>query len=75
MSYSLSVTYIAKENGLSLETIRNILEQAMSNYPKHIINLPIVLAFDEFKTDKNYGKYSYVLNNLIQRRSPDILTM
>ena len=75
MSYSLSVTYIAKENGLSLETIRNILEQAMSNYPKYIINLPIVLAFDEFKTDKNYGKYSYVLNNLIQRRSPDILSM
>ena len=47
----------------------------MSNYPKHTINLPIVLLFDEFKTDKNYGKYSYVLNNLIQRRSPDILSM
>ena len=73
LNYNLSIVYIAKENGLSSGTVRKIFEQAMSNYPKHIINLPRVLAFDEFKTDTDCGKYSFVLNGLIHRKCLDVL--
>lgn len=69
----MSIAYIAKENGLSPETVRKIFEQAMSNYSKHIINLPRVLLFYEFKTDTDCGKYSFVLNDLIHRKCLDVL--
>ena len=45
----------------------------MSNYPKYIINLPRVLSFDEFKADTDFGKYSFVLNDLIHRKCLDVL--
>ena len=73
LNYNLSIACIAKDNGLSPETVRKIFEQAMSNYPKHIINLPIVLPFDEFKADTDCGKYSFVLNDLIHRKYLDVL--
>ena len=73
LNYNLSIAYIAKDNGLSPETVRKIFEQAMSNYPKHIINLPRVLSFDEFKADTDCGKYSFVLNDLIHRKCLDVL--
>lgn len=73
LNYNLSVTYIAKDNGLSPGTVINIFEQAMSNYSKHIINLPRVLSFDEFKVDTDGGKYSFVLNDLIHRKCLNVL--
>lgn len=73
LNYNLSIAYIAKDNGLSPGTVRKIFEQAMSNYPKYIINLPRVLSFDEFKADTDFGKYSFVLNDLIHRKCLDVL--
>mgnify|MGYP004594533799 CR=1 FL=1 len=73
LNYNLSIAYIDKDNGLSPGTVRKIFEQAMSNYPKYIINLPRVLSFDEFKADTDCGKYSFVLNDLIHRKYLDVL--
>ena len=56
LNYNLSIAHIAKNNGLSPETVRKIFEQTMSNYSKLIINLPRVLSFDEFKADTDCGK-------------------
>lgn len=49
LNYNLSISFIAKENCWSLGIVRNILKKAMSSYPEHIINLPRVISFDEFK--------------------------
>lgn len=73
LNYNLSISFIAKENGLSPGTVRNIFKKAMSSYPEHIINLPRVISFDEFKADTNRGKYAFVLNDLIHRKCLDIL--
>ena len=73
LNYNLSISFIAKENGLSPGTVRNIFRKAMSGYPEHIINLPRVISFDEFKADTNRGKYAFVLNDLIHRKCLDIL--
>ena len=73
LNYNISIAYIDKDNGLSPGTVRKIFEQAMSNYPKYIINLPRVLSFDEFKADTDCGKYSFVLNDLIHRKYLDVL--
>ena len=45
----------------------------MSKYPEHIINLPKVISFDEFKADTRAGKYAFVLNDPIHRKVLDIL--
>ena len=74
LNYNLSISFIAKENGLSPGTVRNIFRKAMSGYPEHIINLPRVISFDEFKADTNRGKYAFVLNDLIHRKCLDILS-
>ena len=73
LNYNLSISFIAKENGLSPGTVRNIFRKAMSGYPEHIINLQRVISFDEFKADTNRGKYAFVLNDLIHRKCLDIL--
>ena len=50
-NYNLSLKYIAEENNVSDNTVRNILKESMTSYPDHIKNLPSVISFDEFKTD------------------------
>lgn len=45
----------------------------MSEYPKHIKNLPRVISFDEFKADTKSGKYAFVMNDPIHRKCLDIL--
>lgn len=49
--YNLSLKYIAEENNISDNTVRNILKEHMKDYSKNIINLPRVISFDEFKAD------------------------
>ena len=49
--YNLSLKYIAEENNISDNTVRNILKEHMKDYSKNIINLPRVISFDEFKED------------------------
>ena len=73
LNYNLSIKYIAKDNGISSGTVRNILKNAMSKYPKHIINLPRVISLDEFKADTNEGKYAFILNDPIHRKALDVL--
>ena len=72
-NYNLSLKYIAEENNVSDNTIRNILKESMANYPEHVINLPRVISFDEFKADTKKGKYAFVLNNPIHKKVLDIL--
>ena len=82
LNYNLSISYIAKENKVSPGTVRNILKNAMSEYPEYVKNLPRVISFDEFKADTNsvlLGTGSYwegisiegkTLSNLIIFRLP-----
>lgn len=73
LNYNLSIKYIAKENNVNSESVRKILKNAMSNYPEHVINLPRVISFDEFKADTKEGKYAFVLNDPIHKKCLDIL--
>lgn len=49
--YSLSLKYIAEENNISDNTVRNILKEHMKDYQKNVINLPRVISFGEFKAN------------------------
>lgn len=72
--YNLSLKYIAEENNISDNTVRNILKEHMKDYPKNIINLPRVISFDEFKADTREGKYAFVLNDPIHKETLDVLS-
>ncbi len=71
--YNLSLKYIAKENNVSDNTVRNILKKNMLSYPKNVVNLPKVISFDEFKADTKKGKYAFVLNDPKHKKVLDIL--
>ena len=73
LKYNLSIKYIAEENNVSPGTVRNVLIEAMDEYPKHIKNLPKVISLDEFSANTQYGKYAFVLNDPIHRKCLDIL--
>lgn len=73
LKYNLSLKYIAKENNISDMTARQILKDAMCNYPEHLRLLPSVISFDEFKADTNKGKYSFIINDLLHKKTLDIL--
>lgn len=73
LSYNLSLKYIGEENNVSDNTVRNILINAMSDYPKSLRLLPRVISFDEFKADTNEGKYAFIINDLIHKKTLDIL--
>lgn len=72
LNYNLSIKYIAKENKISSYSVREILKNAMSNYPKQVINLSRVISFDEFKADTQRGKYAFVLNDPIHKKCWEI---
>lgn len=71
--YNLSLKYIAEENNISDNTVRNILKKHIKDYPKNVINLPKVITFDEFKTDTTEGKCAFILNAPIHKKVLDIL--
>ena len=71
--YNLSLKYIADENNVSDNTVRNVLKKYMDKYPKYVINLPKVISFDEFKADTNKGKYAFILNDPIHKEVLDVL--
>ena len=71
--YNLSLKYIAEENNISDNTVRNILKKHIKDYPKNVINLPKVITFDEFKTDTTEGKCAFILNGSIHKKVLDIL--
>jgi len=72
-NYNLSLTYIAEHNNVSDNTIRNVLKKYMKNYPKHVRTLPSVVSFDEFKGDTKNGKYAFIINDLLHKKTIDIL--
>ena len=73
LNYNLSLKYIAETNNVSEDTVRNILKDAMGNHPKYVKNLPRVISMDEFKADTDEGKYAYILNDQIHKKTLDIL--
>ncbi len=73
LNYNLSIKYIAGSNGISSDSVRRILLNAMSEYPDYVRNLPRVISFDEFKADTEEGKYAFILNDPIHRKALDIL--
>lgn len=73
LNYNLSLKYIAENNNVSSGTVRNILIEAMRTYPTHITNLPRIISFDEFKADTKKGKYAFILNDPIHKKTLDIL--
>lgn len=73
LNYNLPITYIAKENNVSDVEIRNILLDAMSDYPSNVKTLPKVISIDEFAAHTSYGKYALIINDPIKKRTLDIL--
>ena len=73
LNYNLSIKYIAESNGITSDSVRNILINAMSEHPDYVINLPRVISFDEFKADTSEGKYAFIVNDPIHRKALDIL--
>lgn len=68
LNYNLSFKYIAEKNRVSLPTIENEMFDIISCIPEHIINLPKVISFDEFKADTNEGKYAFIINDPIHKK-------
>lgn len=73
LNYNLSITYIAQENNISDVEVRNILLDAMANYPDNVKILPEVISIDEFAAHTSYGKYALIINDPIKKRTIDIL--
>lgn len=71
-NYNLSFKYIAESNEVSEYTVRNQLLEATNNYDR-LKALPEVISFDEFKADTNKGKYAFVINDPIRKKTLDIL--
>ena len=46
----------------------------MKYYPRHVISLPRVISFDEFKVDTKEGKYVFVLNDPIHKEILNVLS-
>ena len=71
--YNLSLKYIAKSNNVSDNTVRNILKEYMKDYKKYLKTVPSVISFDEFKADTRKGKYAFIINDLLHKKTLDIL--
>lgn len=70
---SNNIKQIALDNDISQDKVRNILIDAMSGYPDNVQTLPMVISFDEFKADTNEGKYAFIMNDPIKKKTLDIL--
>ena len=73
LDYHLSIKQIAEKNHVSDYIVRKELEEASSTIPEYQRNLPRVISFDEFKADTNEGKYAFVLNDPIHKKTLDVL--
>ena len=73
LSHENSLKSIALNNNVSDMQVRNILKEAMKNYPEHIKLLPRIISIDEFKADTNEGKYACIINDPIHKKALDIL--
>ena len=73
LNYNLSFKYIDDKNRVSITTVENEMLNIISGMPEHVINLPKVISFDEFKADTNQGKYAFILNDPIHKKVLDVL--
>ena len=73
LNYNLSLKYISEKNRVSTFIVENELLDIISGIPKHVVNLPRVVSFDEFKADTKEGKYAFILNDPIHKKVLDIL--
>ena len=73
LNYNLSLKYIAEKNRVSITSVENEMLNIISSMPKHVINLPKVISFDEFKADTREGKYAFIINDPIHKKVLDIL--
>ncbi len=73
LNYNLSMKYITEINGVTDMTVRRELLEATKGYPKHLRLLPSIISFDEFKADTKQGKYAFVINDLLHKKTLDIL--
>lgn len=71
--YNLSLKYIATNNNISDNKVRKILQDYMKDYPETLKNLPSVISLDEFKADTKKGKYALIINDLLHKKTLDIL--
>lgn len=70
---NFNIKQIADDNNVSHNCVRNVLKEAMNNYPDNLKTLPEVISFDEFKADTSYGKYACVVNDPIKKKILDVL--
>ena len=73
MNYNLSMRYIASSNNISDNKVRSILKQHMKVYPETLKKLPSIISFDEFKADTRKGKYAFIINDILHKKTLDIL--
>ena len=53
---------------MSITKVENEMKAISEEIPKHVVNLPKVISFDEFKADTEEGKYVFVLNDPIHKK-------
>lgn len=70
---NFNIKQIADDNNVSHNCVRNVLKEAMNNYPDNLKTLPEVISFDEFKADTSYGKYAFIVNDPIKKKVLDVL--
>jgi len=68
-----NIKTIAKDNNISTTKVRDILKDATKNYSDHLNSLPEIISFDEFKADTTEGKYAFIINDIIHKRTLEIL--
>ena len=71
--YNLTLKYIATNNNISDNKVRQILKDYMKNYPKALKRLPSVISLDEFKADTQKGKYALIINDILHKTALDVL--
>lgn len=70
----LTFDYIGKKNHVSITYVINELKDIMKNYKEHLYQLPEIISFDEFKADTDKGKYAFIINDPINKKTIDILS-
>lgn len=69
----LTIKMIADICHVSDNEVRKQLKEAMKDYPEHIRLLPSVISFDEFKADTKRGKYALAINDILHKKTLEIL--
>ena len=70
---NFNIKQIAEDNDVSQDKVREILKDAMEGTPNHIKALPQIISIDEFAAHTSYGKYAFIINDPIKKKTLDIL--